>query len=235
MPKALDIGISALELLGVDLNHAPDASAIHLPKLSAIESLPVMQDFHQIAVMRVLMAIFAPAYTTRPELLLSIVLTMIDLSLQQGHTSLTAFAYVFYGLLLCGFEKDLDKGYYSGLLALKVLDRFSARELECRVNNLFNVFIKPWKEPLINSLEPLEKAREVGFETGDIEYASYATAHRCTYLFISGENLTEVQKQQIIAMEILQRVNQAHSFGHARIWQQLVSNLLQDFAKPKQL
>ncbi|MBD2595677.1 AAA family ATPase [Nostoc spongiaeforme FACHB-130] len=235
MPKALDVGISALQFLGVNLNDAPESSVIHLPKLTSIESLPVMQDAHQIAVMRILMAIFPPAYTTKPELLSSIVLTMIDLSLKQGHTSLTAFAYVFYGILLCGFEKDLDKGYYSGLLALEVLDRFSARELECKVKNLFNVFIRPWKEPLIDTLEALEKASQVGFEMGDIEYASYATAHGCTYRFFAGKTLTDLQQKQRIALEVLQPIKQDHSLGNAQIWQQLVSNLLGDVTELRQL
>ncbi|MBD2494247.1 ATP-binding sensor histidine kinase [Nostoc sp. FACHB-280] len=235
MPKALDVGILALELLGVDLNYAPASSAIHLPKLHTIESLPVMQDAHQIAVMRILMAIFPPAYTTKPELLSPIVLTMIDLSLKQGHTSLTAFAYVFYGILLCAFEKDLDKGYYSGLLSLEVLERFSARELECKVKNLFNVFIRPWKEPLIGTIEALVKASQVGFEMGDIEYASYATAHSCTYRFLAGETLTDLQQNQKIALEVLQPIQQVHSLVNAQIWQQLVANLLEDSTEPKQL
>ncbi|WP_449421020.1 trifunctional serine/threonine-protein kinase/ATP-binding protein/sensor histidine kinase [Phormidium nigroviride] len=235
MPKALAVGILALELLGVDLNNALISSAIHLPKLSSVESLPFMRDAHQIAIMRILMAIFAPAYTTQPELLSPIVLTMIDLSLRQGHSSLTAFAYVFYGIFLCSFEKDLDKGYYSGLLALKVLERFSARDLECKVNNLFNVFIRPWKEPLMDTIEPLERASQVGFEMGDIEYASYATAHCCTYRFLAGETLEEVQQKQNIALEILQQIKQDHSLGNAQIWQQLVSNLLGDVTELRQL
>ncbi|WP_103670789.1 ATP-binding sensor histidine kinase [Pseudanabaena sp. BC1403] len=235
MPKALAVGIFALELLEVDLGASPQSSAIQLPTLTAIESLPVMLEPHSIAVMRILMAIFSPAYTTRPELLSEIVLTMIDLSLKQGHTSLSAFAYVFYGILLCGFEKDVDKGYYSGLLALKVLDRFSAKELECKVNNLFNVFIRPWKEPLIDTIESLERASQIGFETGDIEYASYATAHHCTHCVLSGQILTEVQKRQNTALEILLPIRQDHSLNHARIWQQFVSNLLGDVTEPKQL
>ena len=235
MPKALAVGVLALEMLGVDLNNSLVSSAIQLPKLSSIESLPFMQDAHQLAIMRILMAIFAPAYTTQPELLSPIVLTMIDLSLRQGHSSLTAFAYVFYGIFLCGFEKDLDKGYYSGLLALKVLERFSARELECKVNNLFNVFIRPWKEPLMDTIEPLERASQDGFEMGDIEYASYATAHCCTYRFLAGETLEEVQQKQNIALEILQPIKQDHSLGNAQIWQQLVSNLLGDVTELRQL
>jgi predicted ATPase/signal transduction histidine kinase len=235
MPKALTVGVLALEMLGVDLNNSLVSSAIQLPELSSIESLPFMQDAHQLAIMRILMAIFAPAYTTQPELLSPIVLTMIDLSLRQGHSSLTAFAYVFYGIFLCGFEKDLDKGYYSGLLALKVLERFSARELECKVNNLFNVFIRPWKEPIIDTIEPLERASQVGFEMGDIEYASYATAHCCTYRFLAGETLEEVQQKQNIALEILQPIKQDHSLGNAQIWQQLVSNLLGDVTELRQL
>lgn len=235
MPKSLTVGTSVLELLGVDLNIAPEASEIKLPQLSDIASKPMMQDAQQIAVMQILMAMLAPAYIMQPELIPPMLLTAIDRSLRYGHTSLMAQAYVWYGLFLCGSQKDLEKGYYCGLLALKVLEEFPEQVLECSVNNLFNVFIRPWKEPLINSIEPLEKARKIGFETGDIEYSSYATAHRCTYLFLSGRNLEEVQEQQNIALEILHKSKQEHSLGHARIWGQLVANLLQHCADPTQL
>ncbi|MEO0984787.1 MAG: serine/threonine-protein kinase PknK [Cyanobacteria bacterium J06639_14] len=41
MPQALAVGISALKILDVNLNHAPKASDVRLPKLSDIESLRI--------------------------------------------------------------------------------------------------------------------------------------------------------------------------------------------------
>nr|WP_309494919.1 AAA family ATPase [Phormidium yuhuli] len=235
MLEALAVGELALELLGVDLNNSPAASDIYLPELSEIESLPVMQDPHHMAIMSILMAIFSPAYTAKPELLSPIVLTAIELSLKQGHTSLTAFAYVLYGILQCGVEKNLDKGYYCGLLALNVLERFSARELECKVVNLFNVFIKPWKTSVAESIEPLERASQVGFEMGDIEYASYASTHHCTFKVLAGRPLVEIQKKQNTTIQLVASVKQDHSLYHTTIWHQLVLNLLKNIKTPERL
>jgi PAS domain S-box-containing protein len=234
MQKALDLGIFALDLLGVDLNNTPSSSEIALLTLESLESQPTMQDMHQIAIMRIIMSIVAAAHTANQKLLAPLVLTMLDLSLKHGHTSLSAYAYGFYGLLLCSTGEDLAKGYYSGLLALRALDLFYAKELECKIKTLFDVFIRPWKEPLTNTLESLEKASQVGFEMGDIEYASYTTAHCCTHRFFSGKILTETQKFQNTALEILFQVKQAHSICHVQIWQQLVSKLLAPLSETEQ-
>ncbi|MGG6295570.1 ATP-binding protein [Leptolyngbya sp. AN02str] len=227
MPKALAAGMSALELLGVDLNEAPSLLDIQLPTVADLESMPTMDDPNQLAIQHTLMALFPSAYTTQPELLPRMVTTMIALSLKHGQASATALGYIYYGLLLGGLEDHLlDTGYEAGLLALKLVERFSAKDLECRVNNLFNSFIKPWKQPIRATIEPLTRASHIGFETGDIEYASYATAHGCTHSFLSGEPLEEVQKKQSLALEILLKTKQDHALYNAAVWQQLVSNLL---------
>jgi predicted ATPase/signal transduction histidine kinase len=225
MPQALEAGLLALELLGVDLDRAPALLEIALPTVTAMASMPVMTDPHQLAIQQILMALFPSAYTTQPELLPRMVTTMLALSLEHGQASVTALGYIYYGLLLCGRE-HLDTGYSSGLLALKVLEQFSAKELECRVTNLFNSFIRPWKQPIRDTLAPLARASHIGFETGDIEYASYATAHGCTHHFLSGEPLEDVQKKQAIALDILQQTKQDHALYNAKAWQQLVANLV---------
>uniref|UniRef100_UPI0030D7BDB2 AAA family ATPase n=1 Tax=Oculatella sp. LEGE 06141 TaxID=1828648 RepID=UPI0030D7BDB2 len=227
MPKALEAGMSALDLVGVDLTQAPSLLEIQLPTMAEIESMPIMKEPNQLAIQRILMALFPSAYTTQPELLPPMVTTMIALSLEHGQASVTAIGYIYYGLLLGGLEEHLlDTGYYSGLLALKIVEKFSAKELECRVNNLFNSFIKPWKQAIRDTIEPLARASQIGFETGDIEYASYATAHGCTHYFLTGEPLEEVQKKQALALDILLKTNQEHALYNTKVWQQLVSNLL---------
>ncbi|WP_263971242.1 ATP-binding protein [Leptolyngbya sp. PCC 6406] len=235
MPKALEAGILALDLLGIDLDQAPSLLEIKLPTMAEMECLPMMTDPNQLAIQRILMALFPSAYTTQPALLPCIVTKMIALSLEHGQASATASGYIYYGLLLCGLEEHLDTGYYSGLLALKTVERFSAKELECRVNNLFNSFIKPWKQPIRDTVDPLARASQIGFETGDIEYASYAAAHGCTHYFLAGEPLKQVQDKQFIALDILLQTKQDHAIYNAKVWQQLVSNLLGEALDPMQL
>lgn len=235
MPKALKAGMLALDLLGVDLGQAPALLEIQLPVMAEMEHLPVMTDPNQLVIQRILMALFPSAYTTQPTLLPYMVTKMIGLSLEHGQASATALGYIYYGLLLCGLEGQLDTGYYAGSLALKIVERFSAKELECKVNNLFNSFIKPWKQPIRETVNPLARASQIGFETGDIEYASYATAHGCTHYFLAGEPLKQVQEKQSAALDILLQNKQDHAIYNAKVWQQLVSNLLDEALNSTQL
>lgn len=235
MPKALEAGMLALELLGVDLEEAPSLLDIQLPAMAEMERLPMMTDPKQLAIQHILMALFPSAYTTQPNLLPCMVTKMIVLSLEYGQVSATALGYIYYGLLLCGLEGHLDTGYYAGSLALQIVERFSAKELECRVNNLFNSFIKPWKQPIRDTISPLARASQIGFETGDIEYASYAAAHGCTHYFLAGKPLKQVQEKQSLALDILLKNKQDHAIYNAIVWQQLVSNLLDEAIDPTHL
>jgi predicted ATPase len=61
------------------------------------------------------------------------VLKVINLSLKYGNTPLSAFAYACYGLVLCGILGNIEEGYDFGKLALQLLSRFNAKELEAKV------------------------------------------------------------------------------------------------------
>jgi PAS domain S-box-containing protein len=226
MLKTIDTGLQALEMLGVSLFTPNDGNlVVELPSLCDLENFPEMADPYKKAAMRILVTISPAAYATKPDILLRANLTMVNLSIKHGHSLWSAYAYVVYGMLLCGVVGNLEAGYHSGKLALRLLEQFDSRELKCKVNYLFNVFIRHWKEPASNAKSPLLETIQIGIDTGDLEYAGFAAQNACYYLLFIGNKLESLEEQQVRYVNFILKIKQQYSITNAKIWKQVVLNL----------
>jgi predicted ATPase len=132
----------------------------------------------------------------KPELLPQLIFTMVNFSIERGHSALGAIAYSCYGILLIGILGEIDAGYHSGQLALKLLDEFKAKQLKCKVNLLFNTFVRPWKEHARETIAPLIESVQSSLETGDLEFSSYAALDSFFYSFLIGQPLEMSRKNK---------------------------------------
>ncbi|MDM8557205.1 AAA family ATPase [Candidatus Parabeggiatoa sp. HSG14] len=224
MLKALDTGLLALDMMGISLLNADAHKNMILPQLENLNDLPKMTDPDQIAIMQILTAMASPALVSKPELLLPITSTQISLCLNHGHSALAAFTYVWYGAILCGSE-NVDTGYYCGQLGLKLLDHFQANELKSKVYNMFNAFIRHWKEHLRESLAPLIEGFQSGLEFGDLIYAGYCACNYCAYLFSTEEKLEKTLQKQSQYINLLKNLKHELAIHYPSIWKQLALNL----------
>ncbi|MEG4212923.1 AAA family ATPase [Microcoleus sp. S13_B4] len=229
--KAIDTGWEILEMLGVSpkLLVAGNAS-VKLPSLTDLENVPEMNAPDKLAAMRLLMTISAPASIAKPEMVLQIVLTQINLCLENGHSALAAYAYSIYGLLLCAALGDLEAGYYSGQIALKLLEQFNAKELTAKVYTLFNVTIRHWKEHARETIDALQFGVQSGLDTGDVEYAGYCALNSCAHIFLIGNYLESVESRQAHYLDLLLKLKQEFGIYYVKIWRQLVLNLFRPTA-----
>jgi predicted ATPase/serine phosphatase RsbU (regulator of sigma subunit) len=221
MQAAIDKGVLVLDLLGICLSETAPQNI----KIARLYNQPQMTAPDKLAALRILKAIFTPAYIANSPLLSPIVFTMIKLCINNGNSPLAAYAYVVYGLLQCTGLGDINAGYQFGKLALNVLAQFGARKLKCQIESHFNVFIRHWKEHTGSTIEPFREAVQAGLETGDMEYVSYAALNYCTNLFLVGEPLSAVHQKQKPYIDLIQRLKQQFQSYYVRIWGQLVLNL----------
>jgi predicted ATPase/signal transduction histidine kinase len=226
MVKAIEIGLQVLEKLGIYLVNIEneDSLVIELPNIAEMENFLVMNDPDKLAAMQIIKILCAPVFMAKPEIFPPVIITMVNLCIEHGNSALSAFAYGFYGLLLSGIGK-LSDGYKAGNIALKLLDKFDAKELKAKVYNLYNSNIRNWKEHSRNSIEPLKEAVQSGLETGDLEWGGYSAANLCSYLFFSERNLETVVKQQATYIDICIRIKQEIPIHFSQIWRQLGLNL----------
>jgi predicted ATPase/GAF domain-containing protein/tRNA A-37 threonylcarbamoyl transferase component Bud32 len=191
MLKALNTGLKALEFMGISRLNIFDYNRqeIVLPELADLDNLPEMTSPEQLATLRLLISITSPALNIQSKTLRLIVVTQVNLCIEQGHSALAAFSYSWYGTIMCGAMGDIDKGYHAGQIAMKLLDKFDANLIKCQVLNMFNGFIKPWKNHVRETLEPLQEGFQSGLEVGNLIYAGFNALNYCIYMFLAGEKL----------------------------------------------
>ncbi|MEG4307360.1 AAA family ATPase [Microcoleus sp. D3_18a_C4] len=235
MLKAVETGLEVLEMLGVNLLDSPTIAVPKLPRIEELENLPVMTDPYQLATMEILTALYPPAYIAKPEIVSSLVLTMVNLCIDRGHSALATFPYTLYGMMLCGLEGEIEAGYYAGLIALKLLEQFNASQQKAKVYVMFNAHIRIWKESTKNTLASFIEGMKVGIETGDLEWAVYNSMHYITNLFVVGEPLELVKDKQTVYMELVLKNKHEFAIGYAKIWQVIASSLRSQTAEQVRL
>ena len=97
------------------------------------------------------------------------------------HLHRTANAFSTSGMLLCNGFGDINEGCRYADIALKLYERFWAREWTARVYCACYGFCFVWKHPLRTLLKPLLTAHHTGFSTGDIE-VRFRMSHRRLYM-----------------------------------------------------
>ena len=221
MQAALDTGLEVLQILGVSLIETPPMNL----SPTALDNLPKMTDPHKQAAMRILMNMESPAYHGNPEMMPLLAFTMVHLSIEHGNSPTSAYGYVLYGFILCLGMSNFNLGYQFGQLAMRILDKFETRDIRCKVVNVFNCFIRHWKEHTKETIKALKENVQLGLQTGDLEYGSYAAFNYCHNIVLSGEYLEEVDRQFEEYLPLLESMKQEFQLEATQVWGQLVLNL----------
>ncbi|MDZ8104409.1 MAG: AAA family ATPase [Nostoc sp. DedQUE12a] len=235
--EAVKTGLQVLKLLGVEFPQEPNVSDIGqaLGETAAILSgrqiedlveLPQMSDPYKLAAMRLLSSIFAAAYIASPELVPLTVCKQVNLSVQDGNASVSPFAYANYGLLLCGVVGDIDSGYQFGQLALTLVSKLNAQEIKAKTLLIVNIFIRPWKDHLRETLEPLVSVYSSGLETGDLQYAAFGLLMYSYLAYFSGKELTVLETEMAINRDAIHKIKQETALHYIETYWQAILNLL---------
>jgi diguanylate cyclase (GGDEF)-like protein len=230
MSEAISIGIKALNILKIKLpvKLSNKQLKIELPALNSLENLPIMNEPEILLALQILMKLCTPTYTGDPTMYPKVFLKAIDLCKKYGYAAPVAHAYISYGMFLYGKLHDFEKGYHAGKLAIKLVEKFQARELIAKVGLLFHGQIRHGKEQLKNTIDSLEETIVKGIEIQDVEFASYCINFACLHLFRSAPRLNYIIERQtkLIDTKYIQTSGQGFPLHYARIWQQIALNLV---------
>jgi predicted ATPase/signal transduction histidine kinase len=241
--EAINTGIAFLKLLGVALPENPSQVDVQLAmaevalnmngrSIEDLTNLPEMTEATTLAGMRILSSLSVSVYQASPQLFPLIILKEIELSLKYGNTSLSAYAYVIYGLILCGSLGDIESGYRFGDLALRLTDKFNAQELKAKMIDIFYGAISHWKEHTKDILNHLLQGYSIGLQTGDLEFASYCLYSHCYAAYFIGQELTGLESAMASYSNAISNLNQERAFNwHAIYWQSIL-NLLKATENP---
>ncbi|HSF72744.1 MAG TPA: AAA family ATPase, partial [Microcoleus sp.] len=236
LQEALNTGLPVLKQLGVEFPSEPNFSDIGqaLGETASILSgkgtedlidLPLMTDPQQIATITILSSLFTPAYLALPPLAPLVVCKQVNLSVQYGNASLSPYAFVIYSFLLCGMG-DIERGYQFGQLALRLLSKLNAKEIQAKTSAMVHSCIQPWKEHFRNSLKPLLSDYTCGLETGELEFAGYAIFHYSYYSYFVGKQLTQLEPEIATYADAVSKIHQEAPLSYQKICWQAVLNLI---------
>ncbi|MUG95726.1 AAA family ATPase [Scytonema sp. UIC 10036] len=236
--EAISIALSFLKLLGTEFPENPNqtdvqnelertASNLASFSIDTLSHLPKMKEVLPLAVMCILSSVTSLVYPVNPQLFLLIILKQVNLSIKYGNAPSSAFAYATYGLTLCGVVEDIESGYQFGKLGKLLLSGEKTSSVTAKVLEVFNHLIKPWKEHISETLQPLLDTYSIALETGDLEFAAYALYGYSYSAYFTGQDLTELEQQIAIYSSNLQKIKQHRVFYWNEIYRQTVLNLCQ--------
>jgi predicted ATPase/signal transduction histidine kinase len=235
--RGVEIGLEALKLLGIHFPEHPDSSemqreleqvksALNGQHPSTLSQLPDMTDTHHLACMSVLASLFNPVYVSTPELTLPLVLEQVKLSIRSGNSPWSAFAYGVYGVMLCGVLGDIKVGYQFAELALQLLERSQAKEIQARTLDMVAGFVLHWQDPACTVLEHLRFGYQCGVESGEFEWASYTAFKICQYSVFIGRELHVIEPEIANWSAALAQLKQTMGVNLIEVTRQGVLNLL---------
>ena len=243
LAEAIEIALGVLRQLGIRLPTTPNKAQVMLglvktklilfgKKPRDLVELPTMSDPEKLAAMRILSSALSAAFIGAPKLLPLLVFEQVNLSVKSGNMPLSAFAYAWYGTILCGVLVDMKGGYAFGQLALSVLERFQAKNLRCKTFHTVNSFINPWSQHVKLTLEGIEAAYQSGVETGDVEYSAWAAVLQGCHLYWVGAELSNLEQTLQHYEAAVSQSKQNNASVYINIYRQSALNLLGQSENP---
>jgi signal transduction histidine kinase len=246
LKEALKIGLQVLKLLGVILPEEP--SQLHIQRgfeetaslyagqeIEELINLPDMTEPEPQAAIYILSSISAAAYIAAPELMLLIVLSMVNLSIQYGHSTWSAFSYACYGLILCGVVQDIELGYKFGKLSLTLVEQLDAKRGKARALEVLGAHVMHWKEHFRETLPIVSEGYQSGVETGEFEFAAYCAFFVCDHSYFIGHELTELEQKMATYGNAISQIRRENPFHWVAMFRQAVLNLLGRSKNPSRL
>jgi predicted ATPase/signal transduction histidine kinase len=235
LSEALSLALSVLNLLDIHLPESVTSTEVErglqqiqaklaARKVDELIHLPLMQQPSHLAAMRILATLISITFVTAPPLLPLVICELVNLSLQEGNSAWSAFAYANYGLLL-STTSDTATGHRFGQLAIQLLEQFNAKSIQAKTFTIVYGMTTHWQQPLAATLDPLMEGYHAGVETGDFEYASYCLLHHNEYAYFCGHELSQLLEQFAIASDRLTQINQMNSLTYNEIYRQTALNL----------
>ncbi|MGH7631497.1 MAG: sigma 54-interacting transcriptional regulator [Gemmatimonadales bacterium] len=223
---AIAAGLDGLRRLGVDLAAEPAArEQVFAAELAALRrelgdrpipslvELPRLQDHRIRQAMRLLQAIWAPAYISGETRLGDLVAArLVRLSLEHGNSEESAFGYLHHAITVGSALGEYARGAELGELALAVNERLADLRLRAVVHHRFAALVNPWCHSFASCLAHAREAVRAGFESGNLQVAGYAQFQQAWYGMLVERDLDAFARHHGPTVELLSRL-QMHSYA----------------------
>jgi len=201
--KGLDTVVTALKLIDYKLKRNPGQLDVILKLLKTklvlsrygyekILKLPLMKDKEKLDATKFYILGGAPAFIVGSNALPIVVFEACVLTVKNGISPYSSYAFAAYGLILCGVLGEMESGYKYGELSFKLWARVRDPEMEPRINHVFYSLIKHWKDDLRSCIAPIQANTNIALNVGDYEYYAFSLCMYLAYKVYVGEHLKSI-------------------------------------------
>ena len=236
MEESIRAAIMGLSLLGMPITADPDRAAIRREIAAVKRNLagrriadlilaPPLSDPPSKVAIRLLMEIFPAAFLSGSgNLFPFLVLKSVNISLRDGNSPESAFAYAAYGMLLCGALQDPALGCEFGKLAVAMNDQFDDIALKSRVIYLYAMFVHHWSHHWSSMTPWFRRGIEAGYQSGDLLYLAYS-AQDCI-IWDPKLDLETAEREHANYLNIVRDCEYRDSLDSATLFLQMQRNFL---------
>jgi PAS domain S-box-containing protein len=220
-PEAIAAGRQALEALGIRLpeNSYENARNEEIAQVrqelesrlvSSLVELPVMSHPGMLMASKILITMGPPCYRSHQRLWSVIVPKVVNLTLRYGNIPQIGYSHTAFGGLLGWVDNDYATAKEFGELATRLMTgAFRSPSDQSVFYLMIGSSIRHWFKHLRYGTQDYTDAYEIGFRSGNLQYAAYAFGHNMYCRFYQGVPLSGLIQQSQRSLEFSRtRLNQ---------------------------
>ncbi len=243
--QAIQTYVQILHELGISLPEEPGdedrvramqhiADMLGDRDIETLFDIPVCVDPTSRIAMEILETLLLMTYTANSGLFPIVICRLMSLSLEFGNTHYSCMGYIFYGCLL-SFERQFDRAYRFGQLALRLANRFDNKPNLSLVYMYNSVQLAHRKRPLYELTPQLTDAYFYGVEAGSPFQAACSGATVCINRFLAGDELAGLTEDIVKYTAVVEQYRQPLVLNWLQPYEQAAINLQTDVADPCKL
>lgn len=241
--EAIALGIGILKKFGIKFPANPGtlATVVGVMRIKMLlgkkpsafyENLPVITDPDKLVVYRILSELLSAGYWAAPNLVPLLIFKMVELSVKQGLSPKSPFAFAALGYILSVYMGQTEQGIHFGEIALNVSRKLKTEEVTPRLLMTKNIFLVHWTTRLSELNDELEQGFRSGLETGDNEYTTYLAQNIIYNSFYAGAPLHRLADKAEVLDQQVEKFRQDLTIIRIRIFRESIANLINDSPHP---
>jgi predicted ATPase/signal transduction histidine kinase len=224
-----------LSLLGFDLprenlpaaaQEAKERLMVSLRGRSPLDLLenPLLEHPEERILLQLLLQLSSAWFVDPGGLFKLVAFSAAELTIRRGHTPVSPVAYAWCAHALT-MEGEYARAYEFGQLSIRLASRFGDLAQESRCLLLMAGYISPWRAPLAESTAYVRRAFEIGVQSGELEYASYARVGMILDSFYRGEPLDQILVEVDAANEFFRSLGHQTAMMYLALIRQVARSL----------
>jgi PAS domain S-box-containing protein len=213
--QAVPTALTCLRLLGIDIPAHPTQAQVRAEyetlwqtlderPIESLLELPLMTDPELQAAMQVIPTLRTPAYNTDFNLFCLHLCRIVNISMEYGTNSASAYGYGYCGIMLGPVFHRYSEGYRFTKLACDLVEKHGFIAYQAKVQNAMGI-VAVWTQPMTTALDFNRAAFRTATETGDLPTACYSMDHIIEDLLVRNDPLDAVWRESERGLDFVRK------------------------------